>query len=135
MLFWLFECHLRCVFNLGLTFKIEWFNYAVCELKQPTVYFYFTKIIKGIFRISSRIGRVYSVVVVDYVSPMCDTRDVHMTGNCCPGVVSVLETQNPVLFTGCIWYVDRKSQGSSGKTIVFILNHKEKKEMPSKVQE
>lgn len=38
-----------------------------------TVHFYFTQLDKGKLRIPIRIGRVGSVVVVDYISTVCDT--------------------------------------------------------------
>lgn len=41
-----------------------------------TVHFYFTQLAKGKLRISIRIGRVCPVVVVDYISTVCDTRYV-----------------------------------------------------------
>lgn len=71
-------------------------------------------------RIPSRIGRVSPVVVVDNVSPVCNTRYVCGIGNCASGIGSVLKTQYTIFFCGRVGNVNRKSQESRGVSIACI---------------
>lgn len=62
------------------------------QFQLLTIHFQFTELIESETGIPSRIRRVDSVVVVDDVSSMCDTRDVCRIRYCGPRIVCVLKT-------------------------------------------
>ena len=68
------------------------------QISFLTVHFHFTESNQGVLRIPLRIRRTSPVVVVDDVSPVVRTGDVHIIRKCGPGVVGVPKTQHSVLF-------------------------------------
>lgn len=85
-----------------------------------TVNFKFTYFVESILVIPSRIRRTGPVVVIDDVSPVCDTGYVCRVWDCGSSVVGVPKTQHSVLFSGWVWHVNRESQESSSVAIFII---------------
>ena len=71
-----------------------------------TIHFHFTKFVVGELRISIRVGRMSSVVVVDDVSSMVTARYVHMIRYRNTSVVFVMKAQYTVLFVCCVRQVN-----------------------------
>ena len=79
-----------------------------------TVNFHFTQSNKSGTRISKRIRRMSSVVVVGDVSSVIRTGDVGRVRYRGCGVVFVPKTQHSVLFVCCVGDVHRESQEDRG---------------------
>ena len=74
----------------------------------------------GVTRISLRIRRMSSVVVVDDVSPVVRTGDIDRVRYRGYGVVGVPKTQYSVLFVCCVGDGHRESQEPPSVQIVLV---------------
>lgn len=102
-----------------------YFGYKV-EHMCTTNNFYLTKVIASVFRIPIWVRFMRSVIVEHYVSAIDRTNKEYRIRYRCSGVVFVLKANRPVLFVGCVGYVNRKSQKVASKFIVFIYRERRK---------
>lgn len=77
-----------------------------CYSINLTINFNLTQIVKGVSRISSRVGAMSSVVVVNDISPVHNACYTDRVGYCGSGIFVVLETQSPVISVGGVRYID-----------------------------
>ena len=122
-----YSLKMSCKFFQSLYFNSIHFLCLTCALIHRsricillTVYFHFTEGIPGDIRISLRIRRMSSVVVVDDVSPVVRTGGVDRIRYRGVGVVGVPKTQHSVLFVCFVGDVDRESQEVLSLTIILI---------------